>query len=73
MNYPTDYVEALKYCLALSEIEKAEVMDYLARRHTCAITLLRSWCAGNGDERFVTKEQVRELIEATGDFLKDEK
>ena len=35
-----------------------------------AIALLSSWCAGNGDERYVTKEQCRELIDHTGEFLR---
>lgn len=34
-----------------------------------AIALLRAWVAGCGDERFSTKEQVKELIDASGDFL----
>lgn len=34
-----------------------------------ALALLRSWVVGNGDERFVTKEQVRELLNQSGEFL----
>lgn len=34
-----------------------------------AIALLRAWVAGCGDERYSTKEQVRELIEKSGQFL----
>jgi hypothetical protein len=30
---------------------------------------LRAWVAGCGDERYSTKEEVRELIEASGKFL----
>ena len=34
-----------------------------------AIQLLRAWVAGCGDERFSSKEQVRELLEVSGKFL----
>ena len=34
-----------------------------------AIQLLRAWTAGCGDEHFSTKEQCRDLIAASGQFL----
>lgn len=34
-----------------------------------AITLLRAWVAGCGDEHFSTKDQCRELLQRSGDYL----
>lgn len=34
-----------------------------------AIKLLRAWVAGCGDEAFSTKEQVKELRDASGEYL----
>lgn len=34
-----------------------------------AIALLRAWVAGCGDEHFSTKDECRELLQRSGDFL----
>jgi hypothetical protein len=34
-----------------------------------AISLLRAWVAGCGDEHFSTKEQCRDLLKQSGDYL----
>ena len=46
--------------------EAARMLDQPEER---AITLLRAWIAGCGDEHFSTKEQCRELLDASGQFL----
>lgn len=34
-----------------------------------SVALLRAWVAGCGDEHFSTKEQCRELLNHSGEFL----
>lgn len=40
-----------------------------AERYNEAVSLLRAWVAGCGDEHFSTKEQCRELLQRSGEFL----
>ena len=41
----------------------------LEREADIAIALLRAWVAGCGDEHFSTKDQCRDLLLRSGDFL----
>lgn len=45
------------------------VLRSVAQPEGAAISLLRAWVAGCGDERFSTKEQCRELLQRSGDYL----
>ena len=46
-----------------------EVCFEVAEARREAVALLRAWVAGCGDEHFSTKEQCRELLQRSGDFL----
>ncbi len=41
----------------------------LEQENAQAVALLRAWVAGCGDEHFSTKEQCRELLQRSGNFL----
>lgn len=65
-----DSEELRKRALACQNDLRAQVNELSTPRpEEKAIALLRAWVAGCGDEHFSTKEQCRELLKQSGDYL----